>query len=197
MIGRLSIETTPAVIGMRTTRARLTVSNSSNAQVQMNSRPASFRMNTQVPRVKIDQSQAFASAGNAPILQLSSQNAKNSLSMGLEAIGKMVDDGNYIGNLFAGGNRVAQLAFENSLPNYEFNAVAMPSVGPDITLVRQDPNIEWEPYQLNISTIPQQMSVEYIPGSLEIYMEQYPEINISYIIDSIGFPLGNNIDRII
>ncbi len=196
MIGTLSISTTRGIIGIKTTRAAIQVQ-SNRPQLQIESKPARFKANTNQPRIKIDQTKAFASSGNAPILELSKQNASKAVSLSLEGIGRMVDEGNYIGDIGIEGNRVATIAGQSGSFEYEVNGVAMPAVGPEFSFTPEYANLEWEPYQLSINFQTFQPQFTVTPHSVEVFMQQWPDITISYTPSTPYFPLGNYVDKII
>ena len=77
----------------------------------------------------------------------------------------------------------------------------IPTTGPEIDWIPPSLSIEYQMDKLNFDLRMDKGNVEFIPGSIEMIISQYPEVNIEYIGDPIYVPpsvaarfTGENID---
>jgi len=191
-LGALSIETKPAQMAPR------------QISMKMNSNytPPAFGWGGKLPKVRIDQTDAFASAGLKPILRMSKENYNRSLKKGIEAIEKIVSEGLQFLRIEEGGNPAAKIARQNMEANHsiDITVASMPSVRPQIDVIHGDFQLDWSPSELSIHW--ERVAADdghFTPGEINITWLQRPSIEITFEPGSeFYFPVntgvGNNLD---
>ena len=93
------------------------------------------------------------------------------------------------------------LADRTAMPTGQFQMGFIPTTGPEIDRIPPSLSIEYQMDKLNFDLRMDKGNVEFIPGSIEMIISQYPEVNIEYIGDPIYVPpsvaarfTGENID---
>ncbi len=93
------------------------------------------------------------------------------------------------------------LADRTAMPTGQFQMGFIPTTGPEIDWIPPSLSIEYQMDKLNFDLRMDKGNVEFIPGSIEMIISQYPEVNIEYIGDPIYVPpsvaarfTGENID---
>lgn len=183
----LRITQTYGRIGIETYRSHIEIKqNPPKAHIEQ--RPPELTIDRKPPKVYIDQTQCFAESGLKPALQLASDFYREGLQAVLEGIGRIAREGTRLVQIEKGGNPIAEIAYEKSQRNYEFNMVQMP---------KSRPEIQWDPGHLNIEWKPNPPKIEWETHTtaqisatrhrVDIYMRQWPDIKIEYV--------GNNVDN--
>lgn len=181
---QLGIDQIPASLDIRT----------QNAKLELHQTYAKLDVRTELPRVIIDQYECFADEGlknNYDLLKDSSQRAYQHI---MEYIGKVADDGDRLAAIERGGNPIAEIAKRDAFPEHEFGLDFIPKARPRFDVTG---GIQIEPV-LDSNGATNGVEGEYTPGRLDfnfqpaqlnIYVKQYPSVNIQYE--------GNTIDTII
>lgn len=186
----LEIRRTDAVFAVETTPARLEMQ-SERARLEFRQKHAKVNIHTELPKIRIDQYQCFAEAGlknNYDLLQEIVQRAKQ---YALEYVGKVAADGDMLAAIEKGGNPIAAIAERDAYPEHEFGLDTIPKSRPKISVtgdLRIEPERNWEGANNGVEGrfIPGSLNVNYYPGKVNIYMKQYPSVDIRYA--------GNTID---
>jgi len=182
----LSITQTHAKIGIQTTPAKLNIQ-SQNAVLELRQKHAKVNMETKLPKVKIDQYEAFASAGLKNYYDLTKSEGERAKQGLLEYIGKVVDDGNSLAAIENGGNPIAEIAKRDFYNIHEFDIDTLPKVGPEITLEEGKVNIDPERNSEGVNNgvqgnyIPAELNIDYTPSQVKIFLEQYASIKFDYV----------------
>ena len=172
--GMLSIETTYAQIKPRQTRVQMTAEY----------KPAVFSTGGRLPKVKIDQTESFASAGNKPVFRMASDNYSRSVQKGIETIGKIVDEGLTFLRIEEGGNPVPRIARQRMEESHrvDLTVVSMPSVRPQIDLVEGYSQLNWSPGELNISwDRVDSQEWQFTPAEINVSWLRRPSIEITFV----------------
>ncbi|HAX52798.1 DUF6470 family protein [Muricomes intestini] len=89
----------------------------------------------------------------------------------------------------------------NALPTGQFKLGFIPETGPDIEWDPPSISISYQMDKLNFDTRIDWGRVEFVPGSIELSVQQYPDVHIEYIGNPIYVPpsaagrfTGQNID---
>lgn len=189
----LSITRTDARLGIETTPGRFDME-SRRASLELHQKQAKVNIESELPKVLIDQYEAFASAG----LKNSGDQAREAADLGyqqvMEFIGKVAEDGDTFAQIESGGNPIASFAERDAFPEKEFGLGFIPTTGPkfDVTgelNIQAEPNAEGVNNGVEGNYIPAQLNVNYTPAVVRIYMMNNPSINISFT--------GGNIDTYI
>jgi len=177
----LSITTIKGQIGIETTNAYLDIRQPKGEQSIRQIKPQMI-IDRELPKVLIDQSQCFAEVGRKPWSQVAEEYAQMGRQQALEGIARIVDDGNRMAMIQRGmPEAIPEIAFKNSMPKqHDFNFAMIPTSRPKIDVTGYI-NINWQLGGVEYSYIPRRPEVDYYPGKVDIYMKQYPKIEIRYI----------------
>ncbi len=186
----LSISTTNIILGIDRTPARMDIA-TQPAALSFRTRQAKVNIHNEFPRVEIDQYECFATAGlknnrdfTMNAVQKAYQKVKNHIS-------KTVADGHAMAAIENGSDPLASIVIRDAYPEKEFGIDSIPKARPRINFTG-GVDIEWErTFEGALNGIvgnyaPGSVSINYDPGSADIYVKQYPSISISYT--------GNEID---
>ncbi|GHV07860.1 hypothetical protein FACS1894217_09390 [Clostridia bacterium] len=175
-LAQISIQSTPAQVQPRVTRM----------EMQPTKTPGRLDGAGRLAKVTIDQTEAFASAGNKPILRMSSDDASAALQKGLDTIGRIVSEGlQFLRAPQRGaGDVVSQVShniLSQQMEGVELTVRAMPSASPQIDVIDGDSQMNWTPAELNVewrhnsvsegSFVPAQINVTFQHPSIEITLE--------------------------
>lgn len=185
----LQITTIPISYELKINNARLERHNGSaeieisrdKGGMKLKSRPIQIRLDTYdarnsvVPTTKTAISQA-AAKGRSAAYAASAQYAREGKLMLQTKIGE-------------GAQTIDQiLAQRTAEPTGDFQLGFIPTTGPNIDWQPASLSIEYQMDKLNFDLKVDQGSVEFIPGSIEMSISQYPGVNIEYVGDPIYVP---------
>ncbi|MFC0212907.1 DUF6470 family protein [Paenibacillus chartarius] len=176
---RLSIRQTFGQIGIQTNEGSVSME-STRGEMQIQQPPAKVEMQSPAAVLTIDSSAAWDALGVGPNLATMSRIYSQSSSIALQAIAKIVADGNRMAQITNPNNAFAELAadvFERESPiqiagepGYNNVKVQIEAQKPTIDIQAQKPVIQYTPGNVNI---------QYTPGNVDIYMRQQNSIKIS------------------
>jgi hypothetical protein len=187
----LSISHTDIQLGMERTPSKLNIE-TQKARLDLYPTYAKLDMRTDPPRITIDQYECRASEGlknNYDLLQEASQMAYQHI---LEYIGQTAEDGDRLAAIQYGGNPIGEIAKRDANgPQHEFGIGFIPKARPEIGVTG---SIQIEPVldengatnAIKSEYTPGSVSYSYDPARINIYVKQYPSVNIQYE--------GSNID---
>lgn len=185
----LNISQTHAKIGIDTTPARFSIE-SHGATLKIQQKYAQLDIQSTLPKVEIDQYEAFASAGLKNSLDLAKSENEKGKQRTLEYIGKLVSDGDALAAIENGSNAVAEIALSDSFKPNNYNIDFLPKARPDISLIEGEMNINPEEVDfkgvqdaVEFSCTPAQLKLYYTPAQVEVFLAQYASIKCSYSSD--------------
>lgn len=181
-----SITTKPALIGINTTNTTMSI-RQPKADFELKVRKPELEIHTEQGRIQIDQSQCFNEAGLMDIFTLTEDAAERGRQAAFEAIGRIVDEGNMLASIENGSNAIAEIAYQRSFTEHEFDIGTIPKSRPKIDFIGGNVDIKVHEGDVEILTKPNKPIIDVENGSVEIFLRQKPEINIEYI--------GSNIDQ--
>ncbi len=160
-----------------------------------------MQIDTQISRVKIDQTQCFAESGLRTSLEIARVFYQNSVRMGIEAISTIVAEGRQMLDARRGSTAIQNISFARSAsPQKQLVTTSMPQSRPKIDWDPGYVNINWEMGGVDIRWNVGRMEAEYEPASMNIFLRQKPSIEIT-VEDGIvlDFPLprtgvGDSVD---
>ncbi|GHU94116.1 hypothetical protein FACS1894208_04640 [Clostridia bacterium] len=173
--GMLSIESTPAQVRPRVTRMEMTPTKT----------PGRLDGAARFAKVKIDQTEAFASSGNKPVLRVASDNARSALQDGLNTIGRIASEGLlFMKSAEVGGGDPSAISAKQTLAqqmeSVQLTVRSMPSAPVDIDVVDGDVQMNWTPSELNIEWRSVSHSEGYFtPADINVTWLQRPSIEIT------------------
>lgn len=179
--GRIGIETTPGSFDIKTVNARLDLQ-----RIVTNVNP-----HFEPARIRIDQHDAFASAGLKTAADMSREAAQAGQANLLDFISKTAQDGKRYAAIENPGDAIAEIARRDTYKDHVFGIVLMPSVRPKITV--EGGTLTFDPDPINALGMRNGMSGDYqrgyvecgyTPGQVRTYMRQYASISMKYQPDN-------------
>ncbi len=190
-MGYLSITTTPALIGIKTTSAKQEIQQP-KAEVKLNIQHPKVEIDSEQVQVRIDQYQCFAESGLKNYLDLTKDNAAFAQQKFSEAVARIVRQGDeMVENLHKGRDMIPIHAMENAIAknSRQFNMVTMPKSCPKIDFVGGTVDINVVEGKVDIQVKTNKPIIDYNRGNVDIYLRQKNSIDIEYVdgkVDEIG-----------
>jgi hypothetical protein len=181
----LRINTTPALIGIKTQTAKVEI-DSQLPLVEMEHQKAELEIETELPRVYIDQYECFAELGYKNFLDVAWEQAQKAYQHAMEYIAETAQEGDRLAAIELGGNPVADIAEEKSYWQPVPEPLTLPIPRPRFE-VTGGVRISYQPGKVHFNAVLHPVRFNVTPHKVEIYMRQYPDINIEYV--------GHLIDR--
>ena len=150
---------------------------------------AKLEIQTELPKIEIDQYEAFASAGLKGPIDLTHEIAQRTYGQVIEQIGKIAEDGDFIAAIENGGSPLADIAQRDSVTEHEFDVDMIPKVGPKITAkasqkIRAGREGEGVHNGVEFSLTPGTVNYNYVPAQVNIFLRQYASVRFNYVEDS-------------
>ncbi len=184
---RLSISTKPGLIGIRTMPGQLNMKNRA-ARLEMHQEQAALEIETRRPVLEIDQYRSMAQMGYKKTADVTLELAQRGRQAAMEYIAAKSDEGNRLKAIEKGGNAIREIAMNKAWPQKQRQGGFTPIVGPDFhatpgEVIITPPPVE-NPTHIGYEAeyIPGELNIQFNPARVDIYMRQYPEINIDVII---------------
>ena len=176
------INTTPAILGHNIIKPQVSIEQP-KAQVEGSISFAQVRVEATLPKVTIDQDQAFNESGLKNNKAFSEDNISFAQQKMHEGVGRITSQGNDLADIQYGGNPIADQGFYNAYDQFyhEFGMVTMPRSGAQIDVIEGTVDITVQEGQITGSIRAQKPIISYQQGRIERYMEQYSSISIKYI----------------
>lgn len=180
----LSITSTPGRIGIQTTNAKLELHSPKGEQSITTTKPQ-LKINGSFPNIQIEKSQTNYEYGIRTSLEVLEEGASLGKQSAYQAIGRIVSDGNRLKDIrIRVPAAVPELAMQNSQqPQGSLDIKLIGTTRPKTEVVGGY-DIDFELGTVNAEYTPRKVEGNYNAGKVEVYMQQYPDINISYNIDT-------------
>lgn len=138
-----------------------------------------------LPKVQIDQTQAFSESGLKGVLELGLENAKRAMGIMIEKIDRIVAEGNQFADIQTGVDVVAENADDNAFSqfNSDLTLSTMPMSGPTINVIEGSNDIKVTGGTVETNPIINKPIVSYQPGKVNIYLEQRNSLTITAVGD--------------
>ncbi len=182
---QLRITTTPALIGVRTRPAKVEM-DSQFPKVEMKQQKAQLEIDTEMPMVYIDQYECFAQLGYKNFLDLAWEQVQKAYERVMEYIAETAQEGDRLAAIELEGNPVADIAEEKFYWQPTPEPMLLPVPGPRFK-VTGGVSIQYQPGKIHFNVTIHPVSFNVTSHKVEIYMRQYPDINIKYV--------GQSVDR--
>jgi len=180
----LSIRTTDIRLGIERTPCSLRIEKQ-NARLELHQEHAKVSISTEKPRILIDQYQCFAEAGRMNNSDLAKETSQKAYNQVMKFIGETARDGYTLAAIERGGNPIADIAVRKAYPQKEFNIAFIPRSRPEIEVVGSV-NTSWDKNGEGVNNvvrgnyIPGYANSDFTPAKVNIYVKQYPSIDIKY-----------------
>ncbi|MEH7124267.1 DUF6470 family protein [Bacillus sp. JJ1773] len=179
-IPQIRIESQVGKIGLDITKPNQHIEQP-QADLSIEQPPAEMVINRQPSRLTIDQTIAKENLDLKSVFKRGDENAQLGYRNLMEYIGKVVQEGAELMMIENGGNPIANHAERALTHDLVFNTGNTPSqnsVKVEYTPSKVD--IEWKRNKPNIQVQINRPIHEYIPGRVDIYMEQTPSLKIDF-----------------
>lgn len=181
----LRITTTDIALDIRTRAAQVSISQP-KADMEITRKAPKVIVDSEPIQIRIDQSQCFNESGLKDYAALSRESANMGRQAVFEGIARRSSEGSLLSDIARGGNAIAQIAASNSYRMHEFGIVTMPASRPVIDFVGGTMDIRVEEGFIDLRSSPNKPVIEVEPGSVDISVSQYPDIQVQFI--------GNEVD---
>ena len=180
----LSIQTTDIQLGIDRAPSSLNM-DTRNARLELHQKHGSVNVTTEKPEVHIDQYQCFAEAGLKNNADFTKEAAKRGYQQAIKFIGQTARDGYSLAAIEKGGNPIAAIAKRDASPQKEFSLAFIPKSRPKIDVtggidIQWDRNGEGALNGVEGNYIAGYTKLDFEPTKINIYVKQYPSINIKY-----------------
>ncbi len=179
----LSIHTSPARMGFDIQKPKMEINSGKLDKLELSTKLPKLEMNTSLVKVEIDQSDCFAECGLKSVARFSADEASEAKSIGMEAIGTIVSQGNSLADIHLGGNPIPDNAEQNRFEQfvYDTNLVTMPTSRPRITVREGSVTINVKEGRVDNNTVVDMPKINYTKGSVKAYMKDYGKVDISVV----------------
>ena len=186
----MEIRTTNALIGVNRTPAKLDIKQP-QAEVDRKITHAQVNVELSLPKIQIDQTQAFAESGLKKPLDLTAEIAQYSKSKMEESTGRIAEQGDALTDIHTGADVIADQALYNAYDQFstEYNMVTMPRSRPEITVIEGDLDIKVKEGTIDEQTEIRRPEINNKAGKVEVYLKQRNSISMKYVGDSFDMKL--------
>ena len=184
----LKITTTPIKLSMSSQKARLE-SHLPEPEVGIIRTPSRLDMKSETIKVNMDTSAARDSLGFKTARSLNRDAAVFGKQAAADATGRYAQMGNQMMQIQKGVTipEIVQnqmMAQTKVTTGFEF----LPAVGPDISWDPGSLAIDYTPSRIEFDPQPDMQEAVYVPGELNINVEQYPKVEIEYVGEPMYVP---------
>ncbi|MBU3878573.1 hypothetical protein HGO97_022505 [Faecalicatena sp. AGMB00832] len=183
----LRISTTPIQLSMSSQRARLE-SKIPDPEAGIINQPGRLEIRSENIKVNIDTFDARQSMGYRTGLGI----MKDSAQAGTQAAGDATAQYAKMGNQLAqiqNGVTPADVMKQFTIPGPVTTGIKfIPSQGPDISWEAPDLDIDYTPGKVEFEPKVDFSAGNYVPGKLEVNVEQFPKVEIEYVADPLYVP---------
>lgn len=179
-IPQLIIHTTPGHLGMRSKSAQLDI-HSSEADLSIQQPKARLNIERTPSKLSIDQTQAWNNLNLKSVFVRIRDAADAGHQAVMEGIARRVRQGEELMKIQNKGNPIASQARENSQIKGGYDTGHVPPF--EAVKIHYQPsqlNIQWQTHNPKIEAKQNPPQINYHPGNLDIYMQQYPSLSIQF-----------------
>lgn len=187
----LNITRVPINVEINVTRAKLE-QESTAPMVHINKTPGGMQINADPIKVHIDNTAARESLGYGfkNIDTFAKDEADKGMRIAYEAVASIVNEGDALGSFEA---TPASIAASKASRTIEMVMDFLPKTGPDISWSGNTLSINYQMDTLNMDwDTSMRPKMQFVPGSVEVVVNQLPKLEIEYVGDPIYFPASAN-----
>jgi len=187
----LEIKTIPMSLEMKINKARYEIA-ATNATFEMTRNKGGLQMQMKPAKLKIDTVEARYSAGIKSAMRSVNDFAKSGVQAGYKATATYAREGNLMLDINIMDNPIPEIAMRKIISDFNFNLGFIPEVGPDISWEIGGISMNFEMDKLNFDWNIERPQINFIPGSIEFIIKEYPSVEINYIGTPIFVPPSAN-----
>ncbi len=179
-ISQLHIEHQYPKIGMRSKRAELLIQQP-KAKIDIHQEQVKVEIRHKDAKVLIDQSSAWAAYGKIPPVEESKNVSEQYKQIGIEAIGKIAEDGDQLAAIQNKQDPIPELAKEDlfKLPEINYLGEAS-SLNVRYDVIPGSLDMKWHGGKTQINVSIAKPIITYTHGKLDIYLLQKDYLKISF-----------------
>ncbi|NLK64188.1 MAG: hypothetical protein GX289_03735 [Tissierellia bacterium] len=189
----LEIKTIPMSLEMKINRARFEIA-TADATFEMSKTKGGLQMQMKPTRLRIDTVEARYSAGIKSAMRSIEDFAKKGVQAGYKAVSTYAREGNLMLDINIMDNPIPEIAMKKFISDVSFNLGFSPSVGPDISWDTGGISMSFAMDKLNFDWNIERPQINFIPGSIEFIINEYPNVEIKYVGTPIFVPPSSNPD---
>lgn len=183
----LEMRTIPMSMEFKINKAHYEIKNS-NASVEITRNEGGLEMHVKPIKLNIDTVDARCSVGIKSVIRSDGDFAKQGIKSAYEATASFAEEGNMMLDIRIKDNPIPEIAIQKFNSEISFNLGVTPSVGSEITWDPQEISIKYEMDKLNFDWKINRPQINFIPGSIEFIINEYPRVEINYIGTPIYVP---------
>lgn len=187
----LEIKTIPMSLEMKINKARYEIA-AINATFEMTRNKGGLQMQMKPAKLKIDTVEARYSAGIKSAMRSVNDFAKSGVQAGYKATATYAREGNLMLDIDIMDNPIPEIAMKKFMSDVSFNLGFIPSTGPDISWDTGGISMSFIMDELNFDWNIERPQINFIPGSIEFIISEYPSVEINYIGTPIFVPPSAN-----
>lgn len=187
----LEIKSIPMSLEMKINKARYEIA-TTDATFELTRNKGGIQMQMKPTKLNIDTVEARYSAGIKSAMRSVEDYAKKGLQAAYEATATYARDGNLMLDINIMDNPIPEIAMKKFFSNIEFNLGFAPEVGPDISWEIGEISMNFEMDKLDFDWNIERPQINFIPGSVEFIIKEYPRLEINYIGTPIFVPPSAN-----
>jgi len=192
MIGSLlEIKSIPMSVELKINHAKYEIA-TTNATFEMRRSKGGIQMEMKPTKLNIDTIEARYSAGIKSAMRSVEDYAKKGIKAGYEATAAYAKEGNLMLDIGIMDNPIPELAMRRFFSDVEFGMGFIPSTGPDISWEMGGISMSFEMDKLDFDWNVERPMINFIPGSVEFVVKEYPRVEINYIGTPIFVPPSAN-----
>ena len=189
----LQITTIPIKIEIKVTNATYEYHDDRQPKVNISTKNGGYVMEAEPLKLKIDTYEARKSLGYGHMndADMLKQKANEGWSLAFQGTARVSSEG----DMLARGAKASEIALQNARAGATVETIMefLPKEGADITFEAGTLNIEYQMGSQEIDwDVTPQLPMEFIPGSVELIVKDFPRVEIEYVGDPIYFPVSAN-----
>lgn len=187
----IEIKTIPMSMEFKINKARYEIINT-NATFEMTRDKGGVQMHMKPAKLNIDTVEARYSAGIKSAMRSVEDFAQEGIQAAYKATARYAEEGNLMLDINFMDNPIPEIAMRRFFSDVDFNIGFAPSTGPDISWEPGELSINFEMDKLNFDWNVERPQINFIPGSIEFIINEYPRVEINYVGTPIFVPPSSN-----
>ncbi|NLJ57602.1 MAG: hypothetical protein GX339_02035 [Tissierellia bacterium] len=185
----LEIKTIPMSFELKINKAQYEIE-SNKASLKLSKDKGGLKIKTQPAKANIDTVETRYSAGIKSAMRSVEDYSQKGIKAAHEATASYAKEGNFM--LENMDNPIPEIAMRKIFSNVNFNLGFIPKVRPDISWDTGGIFMNFEKDKLNFDWTIKRPEINYIPGSVEFIIKEYPRVEINYKGSPIFVPPSAN-----
>lgn len=175
----LEIKTIPMSVEMKINKARYEIA-TTDATFELTRNKGELQMQMKPTRLNIDTVEARYSAGIKSVIRSVEDYAKRGMQASYEATATYAREGNLMLDINIMDNPIPEMAMKKFMSDVDFNLGFSPEVGADISWEIGSISMNFEMDKLDFDWNVERPKINFIPGSIEFIIKEYPRLEINY-----------------